>query len=86
MTAPLSVLIIPPNFQESNASRDVHVKIIRRVITHRVICFYSLNALFLKVGVHQLIPFTYFSTFLCENHFYSKEYTTQSSKNELYGV
>ena len=54
--------------------RDVHVQIIRRVITHRTICFYSPNTLFLKVSLHQLIPFIYFSTFL----------STQLSKNELY--
>ena len=34
--------------------RDVHVQIIRRVFTHRTICFYSPNTLFLKVSVHQL--------------------------------
>ena len=60
-------------------SRDVHVQIIRRVITHRTICFYSQNTLFLKVSVHQLIPFIYFSTFLCQDCFYFKEYTTHTS-------
>ena len=50
---------------------------IRHVIhwwfTLRTICFYSLNTLFLKVSVCQLIPFIYFSTFLCKDIFCSKE-------------
>ena len=66
--------------------RDVHVQIIRRVITHRTICFYSQNTLFLKIGVNQSILFIYFSTFLFKDHLYSKEYTTKSSKNEFHGV
>ena len=40
-----------------------NVQIIQRVITHHTICFYSQNTLFLKVSVHQLIPFIYFQLF-----------------------
>ena len=70
----------------SSNNRHVHVQIIRRVITHHTICFYSQNTLFLKIGVNQSILFIYFSTFLFKDHLYSKEYTTQSSKKDLYNV
>ena len=75
-----------PSSKKLHDLTDINVLIIRRVITHRTICFYSPNTLFLKVSVHQLIPFIYFSTFLCKYHLYSKEYTTQAIKNELYNV
>ena len=66
------------------AIRDVQVQIIWRVITHRTICFYPLNTLFLKVSVHQLIHLFFFLPFLHKDYVHSKEYTTQSSKNELH--
>ena len=53
-------------------NRDVHVQILRRVITHRTICFNLPNTLFLKISVHQLIPFIYFSCFLCKDCFFLK--------------
>ena len=65
--------------------RDVHVQIIRRVITHRTLCFYSPNTLFLKASVHKLISFIYFSTFYVKT-FFSKELNNTSSKYELYDV
>ena len=74
------------DFRNTDILRDVHVQIIRRVITHRTICFYPPNTLFLKVSVHQLIHFIYFLPFLRKDYVYSKEYTTQLRKNELYDV
>ena len=68
---PLTFVLCSP-LRIYEVHRDVHVQIIRPVITHCTICFYSPNTLFLKNSVHQLIPFIYFSCFLCKDCFFSK--------------
>ena len=47
--------------------------ITRRIIVQCVIYFYLVNHTFLKGSVRQYIPFIYFSTFLYEDNFCSKE-------------
>ena len=58
-----------------------NVQIIRRVITHRTICFYSPNTLFLKVNLHQLIPFIYFQLFYLKTIFFKIHYTIEEKMN-----
>ena len=52
--------------------RDIHVQIIRRVITHRTICIYSQNTLFLSKS-SPINSFQLFLTFFILRPFFSKE-------------